>query len=53
MTRYERRDRKRKQREKSKRMRGNRRIFDMVRSIMKRSKPVKIMTLKVDTDDWR
>ena len=44
MTRYERRDRKRKQREKSKRMRGNRSVFTILH--IKRNRWIEIMTME-------
>ena len=57
MTRSDNRDRKRKQREKSKLMRGNRSVFTILREKLKRNRYYEACTLDVDvltvnTDDW-
>ncbi len=47
-TKAQRRDRKRRQRKKGKRMRGDQSVRLIWRQILKRSKPIEIMTLKGD-----
>ena len=53
----ERRDAKRKQREKSRRMRGNRSVFTILREKLKRNRyyqtgTLEVDVLTVDTDEW-